>query len=292
MLGLALADALGAGHEGGVIAGSIGKILFTRGSGQLRWTDDTEMAIGLTESLVHNQGLNAEHLAKHWAERMQGMRGYGEGASALLKLVKNGVDWREANRVTFPDGSFGNGAAMRAAPLGLFYARDEDKLREAAEIASSITHAHPLGIQGGLLMAKATAIALGERFDPDRFMDELYEFCDRDEFAFRLALARTFLGEEPSLAMVRTQLGVSVVAHKSAVTAIYAFCRFADNFKAMMDYIIELGGDTDTIGAMAGGMFGAKNGTAALPQDWLAKLEARDEIEKLARALYACPGRP
>jgi poly(ADP-ribose) glycohydrolase ARH3 len=286
MLGLALADALGSEHEGGVIAGNIWKLIYGRGN-ELRWTDDTEMAVGLAESLIENNGIEPDRLAKRWAERMQGMRGYGEGARELLKMVKQGVDWREANTATFPNGSYGNGAAMRAAPLGLFYYRDDDKLRQATTLASSITHAHPLGIEGGLLIAKATALALHEPLKPDVFLQDLYEFCERDEFRLRLGIARKLLKENPSNAVIVSQLGTGVVAHKSAVTAVYAFCRHPDDFKALIEFIINLGGDTDTIGAMAGGIFGAKNGTAALPADLLPRLEAREDLEKLGRALFA-----
>jgi poly(ADP-ribose) glycohydrolase ARH3 len=96
-----------------------------------------------------------------------------------------------------------------------------------------------------------------------------------------------WLGQEPPAAEVRRVLGNSVRAHESAVTALHVFCRHPEDFQAMAGYSISLGGDTDTILAMAGGVFGAKNGSRALPQELLARLEARDEIERLARELFA-----
>ena len=69
------------------------------------------------------------------------------------------------------------------------------------------------------------------------------------------------------------------------MTAVHAFCRHPDDFDAMMRFIVQLGGDTDTIGAMAGGMFGAAHGVDALPAAPLAHLESRAEIEMVARRL-------
>lgn len=285
MLGLALGDALGARHEGGPLGATAWWILGLGKGDLLRWTDDTEMAIGLAESLADRKGLDADHLARRWAEGMNPWRGYGQGARRLLKRVLNGEDWRTANTAIFPEGSFGNGAAMRAAPIGLVYHRDLDALTRAAEAAASITHAHPLGIEGGVLIARAVALAMREPFEPRRFLDDLLAASRAPEYRTRLEWTRACLAAPPRPKEVRDNLGCSVLAHESAVTAVHAFLRHRDDFDAMMRFIIELGGDTDTIGAMAGGIFGAARGVSALPTDPLSRLESRHEIERLARRL-------
>lgn len=286
MLGLALADALGAKSEGGGVGRLIWKAIGGEAGGLLRWTDDTQMAVGLAESLVECKGLDPDRLAKRWADQMELMRGYGPGTIMLLGLVKAGVDWRKANRSVFRDGSYGNGAAMRAAPLGLLYYRDLNELRSLTAQASTITHAHPLGVEGAVLIACAVAMALQGVVD----LDALWEVCARDEFRGRLILAKNLLAGTPSETQVRRQLGNGISAHESAVTAVYAFCQFPDDFRGMMEFIIELGGDTDTIGAMAGGIFGAKNGVGALPPELLARLEQRSHIEQVARSLHTLAG--
>ncbi len=282
MLSLALADALGAKYEGGLVGRLMWKAMGGEAGGQLRWTDDTQMTIGLAQSLVECKGLDPDRLAKRWADTMEGMRGYGPGTRKLLRLIKAGVDWREANRSVFAEGSYGNGAAMRAAPLGLLYHRHIGELRRATEQASAITHSHPLGIEGALLIAGAVAMALQGEVD----LDALRGFCTREEYRGRLVLAKELLAGKPSRTQVRRQLGNGILAHESAVTAVYAFRRFPDDFQAMVEFIIGLGGDTDTIGAMAGGIFGAKNGAGALPAGLLARLEQREQIEALARKLH------
>jgi len=289
LLGLALADALGARHEGGAFGAVAWWLAGGRARGLLRWTDDTEMAIGLAESLIARRALDPDHLARRWAEGMDPRRGYGSGARKLLERIRAGEDWRTANRGVFPDGSFGNGAAMRAAPLGLFFHRDLKALRQAADLASGITHAHPLGMEGGRLIAWAVALALRieSPFDADAFLAALLDACELEEYRSRLQRVRMWLLDPPWLPEIRRHLGTSVLAHESSVTAIDAFCRYPSHFLAMMEHVIELGGDTDTIGAMAGGIFGARNGVSSLPEEWLGKLEMRDEIEALARRLHA-----
>src|SRR5262245_59498143 len=105
LLGLALGDALGAKHEGGPI-GQAAWWLMGLGKGDLlRWTDDTEMAIGLAESLVRSRRVDPDDLARTWAHACDGKRGYGPGTRRLLSAIKGGADWRVANRSVFPDGS-------------------------------------------------------------------------------------------------------------------------------------------------------------------------------------------
>ncbi len=286
MLGLALGDALGARFEGGPGASAIWRVI-NAWKGELRWSDDTEMAIGLAESIVERGGVDADALARRWAEGMTWGRGYGPGARLLLERIRGGADWREANRSVFPEGSFGNGAAMRAAPIGLFYRGSPESLDHAAEEASLVTHAHPLGMEGGLLIARATAMALDDAVAPSAMLARLRDGARSAEYRDRIETALQWVGAAPSNEEVVKRLGNSIKAHESAVTAVYAFCRFPADYAGMIEFVISLGGDTDTIGAMAGGILGAARGVAALPAEQLQRLEARDRIESLALRLHA-----
>lgn len=262
MLGLALGDALGAPYEGGVVERAVWKLI---ARGRLRYTDDTEMAILLAESLLAHEGVDQDALAASWAAQCNWSRGYGAGARRLLGLVADGTDWREANRRIFPDGSFGNGAAMRIAPVALYYAGREG-LDEAIKAASEITHAHHLGIEGARLVAHAVVRALEDR-------SPLEVASDHPEYAERLERARA--GAAPG------ELGNSVLAQESVVTALCLAARCV-SFEELMEQVVATGGDTDTIGAMAGSVWGARHGYQALPD---AQVEERDRIERLAREL-------
>jgi len=287
LLGLALADALGAKHEGGIIGGALWSVLSLRKPGVLQWTDDTLMSIGTAESLLACGGLDEDHLARTWAADVTWTRGYGAGALGMLKRVAAGEDWRAARHAFFPDGSFGNGAAMRAAPLALYFRRDAERLTDATRRASAITHAHPLGIEGGLLIARATAQALDGGVD----VAALLAACEHDEFRSRLEQVPDLLQRDPTEREVVRALGNSIVAHKSAVTAVYAYLRCREkSFEDLVAYVVSLGGDTDTIGAMAGGLYGARHGEGALPEAILERLEDRDRIRLLGHRLYEAAG--
>jgi poly(ADP-ribose) glycohydrolase ARH3 len=279
LLGGALGDALGAPYEGSLVARAAWKVLTVAYRRRLRTTDDTEMTLILARSLCEHGGLAPDRLAQAWAHGAHRSRGYGAGTLKLLARIRAGEDWRSANRSVFTEGSFGNGAAMRAAPIGLWFHRDPASLAAAAEVAASITHAHPLGIEGGVLIARATAMAL--RGDLD--LRALRDGCREETFRRRLDAAIDLTLDADT---VVNRLGNTMEAHNSVVTALHAARRF-DAFPALMEFAISLGGDVDTIAAMAGGIFGARHGPSALPADSLEHLEDRDGIEATARALHA-----
>lgn len=158
-------------------------------------------------------------------------------------------------------------------------------------LASALADALGAKHEGGVLIARAVALALAAPgpFDRAAFLAALRDGARSEEYRRRLAFAAAWLAEPPDLRTVARTLGTGIQAHQSAVTALHAFCRYADDFTEMMKYIVALGGDTDTIGAMAGGIFGARNGPRALPLELLVRLQARDRIETAARRLFALP---
>ncbi|NED87385.1 ADP-ribosylglycohydrolase family protein, partial [Streptomyces sp. SID11233] len=86
-------------------------------------------------------------LARSFARHHDFDRGYGPGANRLLRLVREGGDWRELSTGLFRgQGSWGNGAAMRVAPLGAWYADDPREAARQAVLSARPTHQHPEGI--------------------------------------------------------------------------------------------------------------------------------------------------
>lgn len=287
LLGLALGDAIGAPYEGGPIAGFLWQLIGAGERGKLRWTDDTQMTLVLTEHLAARPVPDPDLLAKEWAAAMERRRGYGPGSRRLLSRVASGEDWREVNRSIWPEGSMGNGAAMRAAPFGLRWARDRESRSEAVYETSRVTHAHPLGIAGAHLMADAVARAMTCEEEPADFLEALAEETESRPFVEKLRAAVRWGADPVEPARAAAELGCSVLALESAPVALYAAARFsaARDFDGMMRFIITMGGDVDTIGAMAGAMFGVRCGVSALPAKPLEELEARPRIEAAALAL-------
>lgn len=122
------------------------------------YTDDTEMALAIVQVLEEAGEVDQDLLAQTFARRFLADpgRGYGEGARRLLLEVSRGVDWRVASRSLFGGtGSFGNGGAMRVAPLGAWFADDPVLTIEQARRSAEVTHGHPEGQAGAIAVALA-----------------------------------------------------------------------------------------------------------------------------------------
>ena len=293
LLGLALGDALGAPHEGGPVERLLWRLIGKTRQGEMRWTDDTQMSVDVAESLVAKGRVDADDLALRFARSYRWNRGYGPGAAKMLKRIARGADWRQASHSVFPEGSWGNGGAMRAPIVGLFYTDRLDELAQAARTSASVTHAHPLGMEGAALIAYATALAsCASR--PLEILQGAAAHCKLEPFVTRLEIAAAWMqsGEEPATREVVQRLGNGIAASESCVTALYIALRFMErSFETMQSFVSGCGGDVDTIGAMAGAIWGIGNGNARLPSDKLAKLEQHARLVALAAALHERKGR-
>jgi ADP-ribosylglycohydrolase len=292
VLGLALGDALGAPFEGGPLERFVWRLIGKTDRGQMRWTDDTQMSLDLAECLVANGAVDPEDLAQRFARSYRWSRGYGPGAARVLKRIARGADWRAASRSVYAEGSFGNGGAMRAPIVGLFYATRPEELAEAARQSARVTHAHPLAIEGAVLVASATARAVASK-EPVEILQAAASRCELAPFRERLAIALGWLdaAESPVSKEVSEKLGNGIAAVESCVTAVYIASRFlGESFIEMQAFVASCGGDVDTIGAMAGAVWGAMNGASSLPEDRLLKLEQRERLLAVAGALHERSG--
>ncbi len=279
LLGVAAGDALGVPREGAVSLGEVRDI-------SSRYTDDTAMTIGLAESLVECRGLDEEHLAMRFMcnyER-EPWRGYGGGPPRIFHLMRNGAAWEEElDKRLYPGGSFGNGSAMRVAPVGLFYyCAPVEELREAVRLSSCITHSHPLAVEGAALEAYAVALAVNGE---EKFLEKLEKFVGEDIFRSKIDKMKELLKSRPGKQEVVRELGHGIEAFNSVPTAIFSFL-YCSSFEEALIYAVSLGGDADTIGAMCGAVAGAWWGEESIPSRWKDNLENRGYIEDLAGRLY------
>ena len=160
--GLSVADALGGFFEFGR-SSVIQRVCATRQlpRGIWHWTDDTAMALSIVAGLGEHAAVDQDWLAADFAKRYERWRGYGPSTRAMLKRIGQGEDWRAASQALFGGGgSYGNGGAMRVAPLGAYFADDPAALVEQARLATVITHAHPEAVAGAIAVALAAAQAV------------------------------------------------------------------------------------------------------------------------------------
>lgn len=285
LLGLATGDALGAPYEGGPLERLVWWFIGRTSDGCRRWTDDTQMALDLAGALLENDGVDCESLAKRFAVSYRWSRGYGPGAARVLKRIRRGEPWQEASKAVYAEGSYGNGAAMRAPVLALFFARDRAGLLAAARTSARVTHAHPMGVEGAVLIALA-AHALLEGRPAAQVLDLVQAECSAPQIVERMKTVRAWIESEemPSPREVARKLGNGITAATSCPTAIYIALRhLGTSFEAMMEFFIACRGDVDTIGAMAGSLWGIVNGASRLPP---VRLEARDTLVDLATQLF------
>jgi len=199
------------------------------------------------------------------------------------------MPWEQAAQRFYDGGSYGNGSAMRIAPIGVLYHNNLSLLREIACESSRITHAHTLGMEGAALQAGAIAAATNlesaSALNRDDFLEELTDLTRDEVYAEKLGIVKELLAN-PDESRVVTELGHGIEAFNSVPTAIYCFLSEPGSFARAVLLAISLGGDTDTIAAMTGAISGAYLGVDSIPETWKSKLENRLYIEGLAEKLY------
>jgi ADP-ribosylglycohydrolase len=247
-------------------------------SGTWRWTDDTAMALAIVEVLKRRGGIDPDDLAATFARNFAAdrHRGYGAGAHELLGNVAKGLPWREQAGAMFGGkGSFGNGAAMRVAPLGAWFAGNLARVVEEALKSSEPTHAHPEGAAGAVAVAVAAAVAF-DGGDGSAILDAA--LAKTPPGAVRLGLvAAKELGPQADVEAAWTRLGNGsrISAVDTVPFALWCAARHLDDYEEALWTVISAGGDIDTNAAIVGGIVACKVGIAGIPAAWR---EAREPL--------------
>jgi poly(ADP-ribose) glycohydrolase ARH3 len=267
MLGTFLADAFGRPLEGmDATDHRLSERVERRrvGSSPLGYSDDAEMMIFVAESLLECGRIDPEHLLQWMSDHHEPARGYGKGTRAAF-----------ASNSLWPEGSKGNGAAVRVAPIACLYVDDDTSLSLAAAASATVTHAHPTAIDCAVVMARATAVLLRV---PDGTMPALGSFMERlrptePTLTSRLSTVATLVQDRASPREAIAALGNGVLAIESMPLALFCFLRWGSDFEAVVVQTALCGGDIDSIAAMSGALSGALLGEAGLPAQWLQRAE-------------------
>ena len=283
ILGTAFGDALGAGVEGWSAAdisheyGDVRDYISSR-MGTGFYTDDTQMTLATARSLVRVGSVDGADCASSCASAFDPDRGYGRSAVDILNALANGTDYSESSTLLFPEGSYGNGAAMRIAPVGLLCGDiDKSVMRATVFEAVRATHTHEEAIDGALIVAatvgKLSRLENSALLDGPAFLMDLAACCRTMEMRSRMMLAARMLDDELSSDEVLSCLGNGVRTLESVPTALYTAMKFSADPEQAVIAAVGYGGDADTIAAMTGAVVGALNGADAFPPRWHAGLE-------------------
>jgi ADP-ribosylglycohydrolase len=243
------------------------------------WTDDTEMACSITWMLRESAGIDQDRLAEAFADRFEPYRGYGVGAFTILHQIRQGTPWAEAAGGVFNgEGSCGNGAAMRIAPLGAYFPDSPERAAAEADRSARVTHAHPEGVAGAVAIAVAASLAVaarlsGNRPAPGQFLDAVRALVPPGSVYKGLNRARKLLSAD--LAEVAHELGngANVTAQDTVPFTVWVAAHHLNDYPEAIRSCIRSGGDIDTTAAIVGGIVAAHTGLDGIPAEWLAARE-------------------
>jgi len=300
ILGLALGDALGAVVEArpaaqarqyvdevlrGGRAGEAGREGF--GFGQV--TDDTQLMRELLESILETGRFEPAR----FAARLQSLVARGElvgggpASVATAHALQAGLDWSVAG---MPAPYAGNGAAMRAGPLGLLYSEDEVELLRVSRDQARVTHRDPVAVAGAVAITAAVALVSARRpISAQAFLERIGGTVEPVDGglagAIRQMTAWVGLSMDDALDYLRGHPlgpgcdwpgdGIPAVVTPSICWSLYAFLQAPHSWWDAVCTAIRVGGDTDTLAAMTGAIAGAWHGGAALPEHLTARLTDR-----------------
>lgn len=246
------------------------------------YTDDTEMALAIADVLGSCGEVDQDRLARGFARRfgINPYRGYGSGAIEVLQAIEAGQSWREAAAALFfGQGSMGNGAAMRAAPLGAYFAGHFAEVVQQAQRSAEVTHAHPDGIAGAIAVATAAAWAATlPATEQERTGASLFDCVlshtpsGMTRTGIELA-ARLPLDAWEYHAAEKLGNGATVCSADTVPFCLWVAARHLDDFTEALWTAARTGGDADTTGAIIGGILALAVGREGLPVNWLARRE-------------------
>ncbi len=271
-LGLAIGDALGATVEFMTpreIESVHGVHKEISGGGWLKLkpgmvTDDTTMSLALGDALLEAQGIDAVTIATHFDNWMRSK------PVDIGNTVRRGLlNFRTSGETVVPPNEHdaGNGACMRTLPIALAtLGKSEQEVMLAVQAQAHITHNNQLSDVGTYCVVRMVQLSLEGATMASLRHGPVHELLTaHPNFVFR----RRHRAENPSGFIVHT------------LRAVFESFFDTDNFEDCLIETVNLGGDADTTGAVAGMIAGAYYGLEAIPKRWLKKLDG--EIARRCR---------
>ena len=241
------------------------------------WTDDTHMALSIVEILKIYGHIAPDTLALAFARRYKNdpHRGYAGGAHQLLNYVAKGGDWRDISPRLFGTGSYGNGSAMRVAPVGGYFYNDLKRASEEAQLSAVVTHAHPEGKAGAMAVAVAAALAVNRPYPTGNyFLKEVLPYVPDGITKERIHLALQIPPEALTEATIQLGTGSQVSAQDTVPFCLWSAAHHLDDYEAALWWTAKGAGDVDTTCAIVGGIVALS--APEIPQRYL---ERREPIE-------------
>jgi len=283
LLGTAVGDSLGLPYEG-LSARRAAKLFpdptkhhLILGKGMV--SDDTEHAAFVAQALIRSRGnvdVFQKRLARSlrwWLLALPAAVGFATGRS-ILKL------WLGFSPQTSGVFSAGNGPAMRSPILGVAYGDNPEKLKQFVKASTEITHSDPKAYYAALAVALAAHQSAGdEKPSPQRYLTTLKDLLPQDNAKelhdlLQRAADSADNGEPVTkfASDIGSRNGISGYSYHTVPCVLQVWFGEPEDFAQGLQAIIKAGGDTDTAGAIFGGIVGTRVGREGIPEAWLSNI--------------------
>jgi ADP-ribosyl-[dinitrogen reductase] hydrolase len=241
------------------------------------YSDDTKMTIMVAQHLLSEEGFKPNLLAEdylHWLLR-ENERGMGRSTRLALENLNAGHSWNESGVQ-----SEGNGTCMRASPFGLYYYEDPHTAAEFARIDAKITHNTLEAQEGSAAVAVASAL-LFDGTEKQDLLEKTIPYLRNSGIKSLLSNLNEYqIKKGCSVQDIMKKFGTKARVTETVPSAFACFL-LTSSYEQCILSAIKAGGDTDTTGAVAGGLAGIFYGYEAIPQKYIDGIENREPLESL-----------
>ena len=239
------------------------------------YTDDTEMALSVVSALRQSGEIDQDRLARSFSEHFDPARGYGPAMQDIVPMMWLPGSWVSLSRRVFGgQGSFGNGAAMRVAPLGAFFADDLEAAASQAFDSAIVTHAHPEAAAGAVAVAVGAALAWQWRDtrpfpELPEFLENILTLVPEGEVRCGIETARDLpLDTAVSQAARVLGSGDGATAQDTVPFVLWCAGQHLGSYEEALWLTVQGLGDRDTTCAMVGGIVVMSAPWATFPHNW------------------------
>jgi len=246
------------------------------------FTDDTVMGIAVRQTLELCGEIDQDELASRFGTSYDEdpYRGYGAIAHDILRAIHDGEPWAKVSGTVFDGtGSMGNGAAMRAGPIGGYFYDDPEKAAHQAKLSAEVTHMHPEGIAGAIAVAVAAAYACNWRLTAPEtkslcLIRSTLPFVPDGEVRNGIELAGKLSPDATVLeAAARLGCGKRILAQDTVPFCLWAADTRLTNFTEALWSTASVFGDIDTNCAIVGSIVSLAVGKGGIPEEWILSRE-------------------
>jgi ADP-ribosylglycohydrolase len=246
------------------------------------WTDDTQLMLVIARSLLRGAELEIPKLMDIISEELvlwldEPDLGAGFTSKGAALKLKEGTHWSESSIRSKTCGSL-----MRVGILGFIYWNNPEKLIQAALLSGRITHSHPVSDAASIAGAYAVKLAL-DGVEPQEMYEPLLDLTNGISPEFTAALAKAYekansgMKDENAL----KEIGEGWYADETFALAYFCTLRYPNDYRKAVQIAVNITGDSDSVGSVAGGILGAKLGIGAIPISWIQALKEQEKLEEM-----------